>query len=99
MEHLETGPGQHLARWITQCARNLREAGIETEIHWVPGHTAISGNEDADRQANPATLRGRAGTVREQIYTSQANRTRRISEAKTVAKAEWEANKCSQHHG
>jgi len=23
MEHLEPGPGQHLARWISQCARNL----------------------------------------------------------------------------
>jgi hypothetical protein len=33
------------------------------------------------------------------VYTSATNRTRRISEAKTVAKAEWEANKCSKHHG
>jgi len=28
-----------------------------------------------------------------------ANRTRRISEAKTAAKAEWEADKCSKHYG
>jgi hypothetical protein len=33
------------------------------------------------------------------VYTSAANRTRRISEAKTAAKAEWEADKCSKHHG
>jgi len=33
MEHLEPGPGQHLARWIDQCARTLHEASIETEIH------------------------------------------------------------------
>jgi len=33
------------------------------------------------------------------VYTSAANRTRRIPEAKTAAKAEWEADKCSKHHG
>jgi len=42
-EHLEPGPGQPLARWIDQSARTLRKAGIETEIHWVPGHTGIPG--------------------------------------------------------
>jgi len=39
------------------------------------------------------------GTVRERVDTWAANRTRRISKAKTAAKAEWEANKCSNHHG
>jgi len=33
------------------------------------------------------------------VYTSAANRTRRISEAKTAAKDEWEADKWSQHQG
>jgi ribonuclease HI len=92
-EHLEPAPGQHLPRWISQCARNLREAGIETEIHWVPGHSGIPGNAEADCQANLAREGGRAGTIRERIYTSAANRTRQISGAKTVAKAEWEADK------
>jgi len=54
-EHLEPGPGQHLARWINQCARTLREAGIETEIHWVPGHTGIPRNQEANCQANLAS--------------------------------------------
>jgi len=40
-EHMEPGPVQHLARWISQCARNLRKAGIETEIHWGPAHSDI----------------------------------------------------------
>jgi hypothetical protein len=98
-EHLEPGPGQPLARWINQSARTLRETGIETEIYRVPGHTGIPENEEADRQANLAREGRRAGTVREQVYTSAANRTRRISEAKTATKAEWEADKCSKHHG
>ena len=37
--------------------------------------------------------------MRERVYTSAANRNRRISEAKTAAKAKWEADKCSKHHG
>jgi len=40
-EHLEPGPGQPLARWINWSARTHREAGIEIEIHWVPGHIGI----------------------------------------------------------
>jgi len=53
-ENLEPGPAQPLARWINQSARTLREAGIETEIHWVPGHPGIPGNKEADRQPNLA---------------------------------------------
>ena len=65
----------------------------------VPGHTGIPANEEADRQANLEREGRRAGTVRERIYTSAANRARRIWEARTAAKAKWEADKCSKHHG
>jgi len=75
-EHLVPGPGQPLARRMIQCTRNLRKAGIETHIHWVPGHTGIPRDEDADHQANLAGEGRRAGTVRQQIYTSVPNRTR-----------------------
>jgi len=98
-EHLEPGTGKPQARWINRRARTLREAGIETEIHWVPGHTGIPGYEKADRHAHLAREGRRSGTVREQVYTSVVNRTRRISEAKTAAKAQWDADKCSKHHG
>ena len=79
--------------------RTLLKAGIETEIHWVPGHTGVPGNEEADSPLNLAREGGRAGTVQEQVYTSATNRTRWISEAKTAAKAIWEADKCSEHYG
>ena len=85
--------------WSNRSARTLREAGIETEIHCVLGHTGIPGNEEADRQANLAREGHRTGKVRERVYTSATNRTRRISEVKTAAKAKWEADKCSKHHG
>ena len=35
--------------------------------------------------------------MRGRVYTLPANRTRGTSEAKTVAKAEWEADQCSKH--
>jgi ribonuclease HI len=53
-EHLEPGPGQPLARLIHCKARALLKVGIETDIHWVPGHTSIPANEEADHQANRA---------------------------------------------
>jgi len=59
----------------------------------------IPGNEEADRQANVAREGPRSGTVREQVYTSAANRTRQISKAETAAKVQWEADRCGRHYG
>jgi len=93
---VEPGPGQPLARRINRRARSLLAHGIATEIHCVPGRSRITGNAEADRQANLA--RNASGsTVMERPYTSASNRARRISEGRSAAKAEWEADKCSKH--
>jgi len=52
--HLEPGTGQQLARRMNRKVRNLLAHGITTEIHWVPGHSCIPCNEQADCQANLA---------------------------------------------
>jgi len=73
--HLEPGPGERLAWRINRRARNLLTHGIATKIHWVPRHSSIPGNQEADHQANLA--RGTSGsTVIERPYTSASNRAR-----------------------
>ena len=64
----------------------------------VPGHSGIPGNEEADCQANLAR-EAKGSTTIERPYTSASNRARRISEGRSAAKAQWEADKCSKHFG
>jgi len=94
--HWKPGRGQRLARQINQLARSLLAHGIATEIRWVPGHSSIAGNAEADYQAYLA--RDASGSTEiERPYTSASNSARPISEGRWAAKAQWVAVKCSKH--
>jgi len=98
VEHLEPGPGQRLARRINRTAQALLAHGIKTEIHWVPGHSGIPGNKEADRQAN-VVCEARGDMVTEQPYAPAANTARQICDGRSASKVKWEAEKCGQYFG
>jgi ribonuclease HI len=51
---LTRGPGQETAWNINDVALNLHTSDTAITIHWVPGHTNIPGNDDADTLAKQA---------------------------------------------
>ena len=47
--------GQAFVIAIIQWISTLRGEGYTVELHWIPAHTGIDGNEMADREAKKAT--------------------------------------------
>lgn len=47
--------GQHLVQNVVTMIDGLRNTGADIELHWVPAHVDIAGNERADREAKRAT--------------------------------------------
>jgi len=70
---------QILPGLINRGAQTLLAHVIATEIHWVPGHSCIPRNEEADHQVNLVRDSG-GNTVIERQYTAAKNRARRICE-------------------
>jgi hypothetical protein len=79
--HLKLGPWQRFAREMNRRAQALIAHGIATNIHSVPGHSGIAGNEEVYRHAKLARD-ARRDTVTEGPYTSASNNARRISEGR-----------------
>jgi ribonuclease HI len=52
--HLTRGPGQETARLIHEIATDINNTDSTVTVHWVPGHTAIPGNDEADALAKQA---------------------------------------------
>jgi ribonuclease HI len=75
--HLTQGPRQETARLIHEIATDINNTDSTIIVHWVPGHTDIPGNDEADALAkqptsmepstpSPVTLSGIRHGVREQ---------------------------------
>lgn len=47
--------GQHIVHKIVEEIKKLREEGYIIELHWVPAHMGIAGNETAVKAAKEAT--------------------------------------------
>ena len=47
--------GQHIVQRVIEEIEKLRKDGYVIELHWVPAHMGIAGNELADKAAKEAT--------------------------------------------
>jgi ribonuclease HI len=47
--------GAYIVKQIVQKVKTLKSAGLSVDIHWVPAHEGIGGNESADQAAKEAT--------------------------------------------
>ncbi len=55
----KTGAGQALKAQIVKRAKQLQSKGSEVTIRWVPSHSKIEGNEQADKAAKEAATGGK----------------------------------------
>ncbi len=79
------GGGQEEALRAHSAARKLAERGQLVTIHWVPGHSHVPGNEQADQAARSAASKPARGSSR----LSLAYIRRAYSEAKAAIRARW----------
>lgn len=91
-------PGAYLLERIATQTTALQEQGLPIEIRWVPAHTGVQGNEDADKAAKEATgwrERGPAGPRAEkpaELYSLRSTlKTWAHKEANKTWTAQWVA--------
>lgn len=94
-------PGQQSGQYIVKRAlermRILYNKGVLIDIHWIPAHVGVAGNEKVDILAKRAAgwrekpaNKGSTAPVPFPIYTLQANAKRRINQALHRSwKASW----------
>lgn len=92
--------GTYLLKKIVAQTTTLQEQNLPIEIRWIPAHTGVQGNEDADRAAKEATgwrERGAPGPRAEmpaELYSLRSTRkTWTHKEAHKAWAATWAAEK------
>jgi ribonuclease HI len=94
--HRTRGPGQETTRLIHEIATDINNTSSTITVHWVPGHTAIPGNDEADTLAkqdasmepctpSPVTLSWIRRRVREQHTSDWTSWFDRNPKPKTYA--------------
>jgi ribonuclease HI len=57
LQSTEPGPGQALALRAHKAASQLASSSRPVAIQWVPDHTGVEGNEQADQATKRASIR------------------------------------------
>ena len=94
IEDPRTHSGQAFVIAVTKWISVLRRGGYTVELHWIPAHIGLEGNEMADREAKEATgwrqreVHGRTTEIDTDETALQLRNYRRIiSTVKTAIKA------------
>ena len=90
VQHDRTGPAQALAKAAIELVSSLTNRDNTVTLRWTPAHRGIEGNEQVDEMAKRAT-EGREGTAEPPylMEASLAHLTRKATEARSSATAEW----------
>lgn len=57
LQNTDPGTGQWLARQVVKQTRELAERRIVVEVHSVPGHMRVKGNEKVEKAAKAVAKR------------------------------------------
>jgi len=90
VENPDNNSGQHLIKSIIISIEKLRSNGMEVELHWVPAHIGIDGNESADIAAKQATG-----------WRQKKNKRGKLTEYEAYSKASHAstpAKNCTEEH-
>lgn len=86
LQESKSNAGQALKIQIFKRAKQLHTHGGELVVRWIPGHSGIEGNEQADKAAKEAATDGRIQTAR---WSSLSHIKRKITEARNSEIQAW----------
>ena len=87
-----TQSGQAFVIAVTRWISTLRREGYTVELHWIPAHIGIDGNEMADKEAKEATgwrqrkVHGRITEIDTDEIAARLSNYRMTSTIKTAIK-------------